>query len=283
MTIKITSTEWQAASSPVRWPLVAIGDIHGCADLLVALRAHLFHVQQRLTRRVYLGDYIDPHARREHAHDCADVLDQVALDLCNGAQVLVGNHDAFLMIALACGLDRPVPWEPGIWSEQRGATTAVAWGITPEMSARMSETALAREIWNRMSDQQKSVFQAARVFVEHDVYTFVHAGFHPNVPIGTQVGMAHTLECPSARNEAFHPPWMRFKTGTNAAPRGRVLIHGHMSTRRPFIGRKRISIDTGAKYGGPLTALEIVEDRLRAHQAWPAETDPARRSKDGMR
>jgi hypothetical protein len=76
---------------------------------------------------------------------------------------------------------------------------------------------------------------------------------------------------------------MRFKPGTDAAPKGRVLIHGHTSLRRAFLGRKRINIDTAAKYGGPLTALEIVGDRLRLHQAWPAETDPARWNKDGMR
>ena len=76
---------------------------------------------------------------------------------------------------------------------------------------------------------------------------------------------------------------MRFKQTTDAAPAGRVLVHGHTPTRRPIIGRKRIAIDTGSKYGGPVTALEIVDDRLRLHQAWPQGVDATRWEKHGMR
>jgi len=138
-------------------------------------------------------------------------------------------------------------------------------------------------IGERMTPAQRSVFEAMKVHVEHDKFVLVHAGFHPSVPLEKQIANADMLRYPTDRDEAFHPLWMRFKPGTDAAPKGRVLIHGHTSVRRAFVGKKRINIDTGAKYGGPITALEIVDDRLRLHQAWPAETDPARWNKDGMR
>jgi serine/threonine protein phosphatase 1 len=283
MTIKVTSSEWQAAPSPVTRPLCAVGDLHGCADLLAALRGHLAREPQPGAHRVYLGDLIDPHPRREHAHDCADVVNQVALDMRDGAEVLCGNHDAFLLIARACAAGEPPPWPDGVWYEQGGAETAAAWGFEVVRGGVPFEPDLARAVWSKMSAAQRAVFESMKVHVEHDRYLLVHAGFHPSMPLEKQFAQADIYRYPTDRDEAFHPLWMRFKPGTDAAPRGRVLIHGHMSTRRPFIGRKRISIDTGAKYGGPLTALEIVGDRLRLHQAWPAETDPARWAKDGMR
>jgi serine/threonine protein phosphatase 1 len=282
MTIKITSTNWQPAPSPVSRPLVAIGDIHGCADLLVALRAHLRRELQSGTRRVYLGDLIDPHPRREHAHDCSDVVDQVALDMAAGADVLAGNHDAFFLIALeAARNDWPVPFESGCWSQQGGAATAAAFGI--EHAYDMSQQSLAQAIFERMSDRQRAVFAAMRVHVEHDAYVLVHAGFHPTIPLEKQIATADILRYPNAWDEREHPLWMRFKPSSDVAPEGRILIHGHTSVRGVFAGRKRINIDTGAKYGGPLTALEIVGDRMRLHQAWPEGMDAARWHRGGVR
>jgi len=283
MTIKITSTEWQTAPSPVSRPLCAIGDIHGCANLLVVLRAHLARELAPDTRRVYLGDLVDPHPRREHEHDCADVVDQVALDMRDGAEVLAGNHDAFLMIAKARADGEPPPWPDGVWYGQGGAETAAAWGFEIVRNGVPFEPELARAVWTKMSDAQRSVFESMKTHVAHDKYVLVHAGLHPNIPLDKQLADADILRYPTDRDEAFHPLWMRFKPGSDASPKGCVLVHGHTSQRRAFIGKKRINIDTGAKYGGPITALEIVEERLRLHQAWPAETAPARWNKDGMR
>lgn len=282
MTIKITSTDWQPAPSPVSRPISAIGDVHGCANLLVALRGHLIRELQPNTCRVYLGDLIDPHSRREHEHDCADVVDQVALDMRSGAEVLAGNHDAFMLIALEAARNGwPVPWEKGNWREQGGVETAASFGI--ENARDMSEQSIALTIFDVMTPTQRSVFESMKTHVEHDKYVLVHAGFDPNIPLAKQLERADILEYPTMWSEQTHPLWMRFKHGTDAAPIGRVLIHGHTPTRRPILGRKRICIDTGAKYGGPLTALEIVGDRMRLHQAWPEDMTAEIWHREGMR
>lgn len=116
-TVNTTCTEWQPAPAAAPRAFCAIGDIHGCANLLAALRAHLDTAAPGV-ERVYLGDLIDPHPKRAHDHDCASVLNQVADDLDRGASALAGNHDAFLLIAMCAIADETkFPWhsEPTLW------------------------------------------------------------------------------------------------------------------------------------------------------------------------
>jgi serine/threonine protein phosphatase 1 len=278
----VTTTDWQSAPRPVNSRLVAIGDVHGCAFLLRALRAHLASLP--VHRRVYLGDLIDPHPRREHDHNCEDVVDQVAQDLAAGGKVLSGNHDAFFLIAREAGRNRTdVPWMDGIWYDQGGRETVAAWGFGFSTMGKPHEGALARELDARMTSEQRGVFDAMKVWVDHDDYLLVHAGFEPHKPLAKQQALASITEFPSIQGEQSHPLWMRFNPSTDAAPKGRVLVHGHTPTRSAILGKKRICIDTGAKYGGPLTALEIDGDRMRLHQAWPEGMDAAKWKRDGLR
>ncbi len=282
-TVNTTCTDWRPAPAEAPRAFCAIGDIHGCANLLAALSAHL-DTAAPSAERVYLGDLIDPHPKREHDHDCAAVLDQIADDLDRGAAALAGNHDAFMLIAMRAIADgTTLPWhsEPTLWRGQGGADTAAAWGI--DRATHADDREVAREIASRMTDRQRDVL--ARLKMWHDVgaYVLVHAGFDPNTPLDRQQARASVFEFPDMRGEQQHPLWMRFKVNTDAAPKGRVLIHGHTPTRRPILGRKRICIDTGAKYGGPLTALEVDGDRMRLHQAWPIGMTEAVWVKDGLR
>lgn len=289
-TVNTTYTERQPAPAAAPRAFCAIGDIHGCANLLAALRAHLDTAAPGV-ERVYLGDMIDPHPKRAHDHDCASVIDQVADDLDRGASALAGNHDAFLMIAMrAIAEETKVPWhsEPTLWLDQGGAETAGAWGVVIQRGGAWgynvaNEKTVVAEINRRMTDRQRAVLARLKIWHDAGPYLMVHAGFDPNTPLDRQQARASAFVYPDMRGEQQHPLWMRFKVGTDAAPKGRVLIHGHTPTRRPILGRKRICIDTGAKYGGPLTALEVDGDRMRLHQAWPAGMTEAVWVKDGLR
>lgn len=288
--ITVSSGDWQRAPATAPSPIVAIGDIHGNSNLLAALRKHLDHDAQH--PRVYLGDLIDPAPRFVPNHDVVGVLDQVAEDIERGAIVLAGNHDAFFIIARDCarrGLKLPWHSEPRLWLDQGGAATAADFGVVAQTQAgwdseaSANETQLALAIDARLTARQRQVFDEMRVSHDHGAFLFVHAGFQPHAPLEKQQAADWLMRFPSPRDEAAHPLWMRFKNSTDAAPRGRVLVHGHTPMRRPILGRKRIAIDTGAKYGGPLTALEIVGDRMRLHQAWPSGVDATTWAKDGMR
>ncbi len=95
----------------------AIGDIHGCDDLLVRLLAQIArHASDRPYRLVFLGDYID------RGPDSASVIDTVR-DLQDRwpdrVTCLMGNHEAMLLEVLA---------DPSkiLWWLQNGGDAALA-------------------------------------------------------------------------------------------------------------------------------------------------------------
>lgn len=268
----VTSTEWQPAPRPVLRPLYAVGDVHGAADLLALLQGKLREINAT-GRLVYLGDLIDP-SKHVRNYDVARTLDLVAAgSRVEGLDesVLMGNHDQFYSLALAAaGTGDPLPYERGTWIDQGGKLTAEAWRLQDETNER----ALALAMWIRMSKAQRAVFDRMRVFVEHDDYLLVHAGFCDYLPLQEMLAKDWRSEFPLLRSEeAEHPLWMRLH-GEDVDPAGRTMIVGHTPYRSPYVGRNVINIDTGAKLGGPLTMLEIVHDRMRFHQAWPSGLTP---------
>jgi len=271
--IKITVSEWLPAPIRVQRPLYVIGDIHGASALLAALLQRLGQVCEAGTL-VYLGDLIDP-TKHVSGYNVARVLDLVATGIGrSGLQeiVLMGNHDQFFTVALAAAqADGPLPYEPGTWLEQGGMETAEAWGLSGP-----DEQILARNLWDRMSEAQRSVFDRMQVYHQHEGYLLVHAGFPDDIPLAPQLAKEWKSEFPQDRmSEHDHPFWRRMHN-EDIAPKGHVLIAGHTPRRRAFIGKRHVGIDTGVKQGGPLTAIEIVGDRLRLHQAWPEGLDRER-------
>jgi serine/threonine protein phosphatase 1 len=182
--------------------------------------------------------------------------------------VLCGNHDAYLLIAIdAHRKGTALPWDHNHWLNQGGLATAAAWSLAYSRKDAPDERVLAAELWDRMTPTQRGVFDGMKIWHDHDSYLLVHAGFDPRMPLDKQQARASLLEYPTIQSEDENTLWMRFNHNTDAAPEGRVLIHGHTSMRKALIGKKRICLDTGVKYGGPLTALEIVGDRMRLIQA----------------
>ena len=74
-------------------------------------------------------------------------------------------------------------------------------------------------------------------------YLFVHAGIRPGVPLDAQ-----------DRDDLL---WIREDFLRSGADHGKVVVHGHSATREPEVRANRIGIDTGAVYGGRLTALAL--------------------------
>ena len=51
--------------------------------------------------------------------------------------------------------------------------------------------------------------------------------------------------------------WIRDQFLESDADHGKVVVHGHTPGHTPEVRANRIGIDTGACYGGPLTALAL--------------------------
>jgi serine/threonine protein phosphatase 1 len=203
----------------------AIGDIHGCYDAMVALLDKIErHADGRDHRLVFLGDYID------RGPDSAAVLRTLqGLESASPGSVvcLMGNHEALLLMALL------KPEAMPLWLRNGGLSTLASFGtrspigIDPEILAWI----------NRLPTFH---YDARRYYV--------HAGLRPGRPLPDQSDEDRI--------------WIRdvFLDGDHDF--GKHVVHGHTPLRNglPEVRRHRTNLDTGAVYGGALTAGVFTED-----------------------
>jgi serine/threonine protein phosphatase 1 len=200
--------------------IVAIGDVHGCADLLEQALAPYLGSGAEL---VFLGDLIDRSPDRDGDRRVVERVRQLqeqpdAHGLA-GVTVLRGNHEQMLLDALH---------EP----DAGDATELWAWnGGDPAFLP------VAR-------DHQDWLETLPLTAIRGD-YLFVHAGVRPEVPLSEQ--------------QADDLLWIRrpFLTRNHGLPY--TVVHGHTFRSDYSITRlpHRIGIDTGAFLSGRLTALPL--------------------------
>lgn len=202
----------------------AIGDVHGCSELLDALLVKIeAHRAGRPHRLVFLGDYID------RGPDSAGVIRTVRRLHWNDPErvtCLIGNHEAML---LAC-LQTPGATEH--WLRNGGGETLSSFGLDaiedfPGDVLDWIETL-------------PSVHADARRW-------YVHAGFRPGC----------TPPDPDIQNRI----WMREPFLSEDFDFGRHVVHGHtpLTSGSPDVLRHRTNLDTAAVYGGALTAGVFTE------------------------
>jgi serine/threonine protein phosphatase 1 len=207
-----------AAASPV--PVVAIGDVHGCAELL---ERELEKHQGNGAELILLGDLID---RAPQPDGDRLVLERIrALQQhpdswgLAGVTVLRGNHEQMLLDALAEAIPGPATefWKcnGGDPNLQPFARKHIEWFATlPFTAIRCS-------------------------------YLFVHAGVRPGIPLEEQ------------RDEDLI--WIRkpFLSRPHGLPY--TVVHGHTITRNHQIDRRphRINLDTGAFRSGTLSSITL--------------------------
>ena len=198
----------------------AIGDIHGCRDLLVALLGRIDReAAGRDHRIVCLGDYID------RGPDSAGVLallrDRQAAAAPARLVCLKGNHEDLLLRA---------PTRPdmlALWLRNGGGETLASFGVS-------SPDDLPQEVVDWISRCPTSYDDGRRLFV--------HAGLNP------------AFDLLSQRDE--DRLWIREPFLAVEHDFGRYVVHGHtpLVGGTPDMRRWRVNIDTAAVYGGRLTA-----------------------------
>jgi serine/threonine protein phosphatase 1 len=201
-------------------PLVyAIGDIHGSLQKLCDLIGRCErHADGRPAAFVFLGDYID------RGPDSAAVIDTVMnlqLRLKHRVIALKGNHEA-VAIDVAGGTTTP-----DIWLREGGAATLRSYGVSSARELPSEHVAWMRSLPIRYDDGRRF---------------FVHAGIDPEKPLDAQ--SEHDLI------------WIREPFLSDRRDHGRLIVHGHtpQSAGMPDLRSNRLNLDTGAVFGGPLTA-----------------------------
>jgi len=226
---------------PAGLRIYAIGDLHGRADLLDALHEPIAEDRARRPAQavliVYIGDYID------RGPDSAGVVERLADPPHDGAERvhLIGNHEDVMRAAL-----RADPAAMSNWLHFGGVATLASYGIEPRRLAGMTAAQIAEAALEAMPARHRAFFD--RLSISHTVggYFFCHAGVRPGVPLALQ--------------DHFDLVWIREPFLFSEADFGKIIVHGHTPAEVPELMPNRINIDTGAVYGGRLTAV-VLEDR----------------------
>jgi serine/threonine protein phosphatase 1 len=197
----------------------AVGDIHGSLRKLRGLVARCReHAGGQPITFVFLGDYID--RGPESAGVVAYLIEMQSLpgERC---VALMGNHEDFALGVLDGTTDA------NHWLSQGGAETLLSYGV-----ARARDLPRQHVEWMRALPLS---YDDGRRF-------FVHAGIDPSRPFDAQ--------------DDYDLLWIREPFLSSRRKFGRLVVHGHtpLPTAAPDLRNNRLNLDTGAVFGGPLTA-----------------------------
>lgn len=230
----MTNTPPPSPKNPVFY---AIGDVHGEAKRLKQMHAlimerHDLLFQSRAMRLIHLGDYVD---RGEDSAGVIDILIEMQNQIGAACVCLRGNHEEMMLNGLS-----QTASSYRNWLVNGGEETMASY------QNRGDETVPDNHISWLSGLPNIHVDDAAKLI-------FVHAGINP-------------AEYPNEREDIYL--WTRARrffdveTWDNHLLDGWTVIHGHTPTDDFYpedqqAAARRINIDTGAVFGGRLTAAII--------------------------
>jgi serine/threonine protein phosphatase 1 len=199
--------------------LYVIGDVHGMSRQLRALvKRCRRHAAGRPMKFVFIGDYID---RGPDSRGVIEFLMHLEAKRPDEAIFLMGNHETLALSAVARSDFM------NDWVDNGGASTLRSYGAASAAELPEDHVEWLRSLAHCCDDGQRF---------------FVHAGINPDKPLDEQ--------------DWQDLLWIREPFLSDHRDYGRLIVHGHTPTRdgMPDLRRNRLNIDTGAVFGGPLTA-----------------------------
>ena len=196
----------------------AIGDIHGSLRALCRLIAECERdADGRPMRLVFIGDYID---RGPDSRGVVDYIINLQSRLAVNAICLMGNHEALALSAID-------DLNTENWILNGGDMTLRSYGVSSALELPAAHVAWLRSL---------------RLAFDDGLRFFVHAGINPARPLDRQ-----------DRHDLL---WIREPFLSSRRQFGRLVVHGHtpLATTAPDLRDNRLNLDTGAVFGGPLTA-----------------------------
>jgi serine/threonine protein phosphatase 1 len=228
------------------YPIYAIGDVHGCLELLKEAEAKIARDIAETRRAgvvVLLGDYVD------RGPASSGVLDHLIRSSEHGLRrmPLCGNHDDVFRLFL----DDPA--KHGEWLGLGGEQTLASYGLDVHHQNFRQHTrngTLKQLLAEFVPDAHRQFLTDLPISMKVGQLLFVHAGIRPGVALKDQ--------------EEADLMWIRdpfLAKGPNLP--SIFVIHGHTPQAEPSLGPNRIGIDTGAFYSGKLTILRIAGEETR--------------------
>lgn len=218
-------------------PLVyAVGDVHGCLDLLRRLEQVIF--RDRTDRRqpalvVLLGDLID------RGPSSAQVIDHLLAKAPEGIEriCLMGNHEAMMLKFIAD------PKPGAMWLAQGGRETLLSYGVPASALERPTRRDLAALVQAYIPPDHLAFLRSMPVLLQTPANLYVHAGIDAAMRIEDQPTDVLL--------------WYRDDLTETYSGLGRRVVHGHTVVPTPLVTGGRIAIDTGACRTGILSAVAI--------------------------
>ena len=199
--------------------IYAIGDIHGSLRKLRTLVARCQqHARAEAAIFVFLGDYID---RGSESAGVVRYLMALQSRLRERVITLKGNHEDFALGVIDAGT------QAEHWLSQGGTATLRSYGVADAGALPHDHVVWLRSLPLSYDDGRRF---------------FVHAGVNPARPLDAQ--------------DADDMLWIREPFLSDRRDYGRLIVHGHtpLAGGAPDLQGNRLNLDTGAVFGGPLTA-----------------------------
>lgn len=233
----------------------AIGDVHGCYNLLRDLLAQITedYATRARGRRpilIFSGDYVD------RGPDSAKVLDALVWLRRRGEfdlHLLKGNHEDALLTFIS------QPENGADWLRFGGRQTLTSYGVRlPDAEDQIGRVNARDELLDNMPASHLGLLQQLKLLVSIGDYAFAHAGVRPGVPIEAQT-----------EKDLL---WIRRDFLDSPDPFPKVIVHGHTwLSDRPEILTNRLGVDTGAYETGVLTAVRLEDEEVAVFQASAAD------------
>jgi serine/threonine protein phosphatase 1 len=228
--------------------LYAIGDIHGHLDLL---RAAHDRIADDMARNgpgavVHVGDLVD------RGPDSRGVIEYLIQGIAAGQDwlVLKGNHDRMFTRYLR----DPFEPEPGLradlgWMHPKlgGPATLQSYGVTNPADrpvAKVHADAIAA-----VPAAHVDFLTSCPTLHQTGELALVHAGIRPGIPLDQQ--------------SETDLVWIREPFLIETSSFGPLIVHGHTAIDEATHYGNRLNLDSGAAYGGPLSAV-VIEGREAA-------------------
>ena len=199
--------------------IIAVGDIHGSYHKLKTLLSRLEKEAGADDILLFVGDYID---RGPHSFEVVETISELADKKPRQIITLMGNHERMFLDFI------DGQYSPPLFSNGLDATIR-NYCLTD----------------NEMSKAHLQFYRHLKLFHETDDHIFVHAGLLPG----------RTLE----QQEPHDLIWIREPFLQSDYDFGKTVVFGHTPFKAPLVAPGRLGLDTGAVYGGPLTAVILPE------------------------